>query len=271
MAYNEEDGMYYGYIYKIVNDVNDKVYIGQTRRTIEQRWKDHCNSIYTSRYNCILYNAMIKYGIDRFSVIQLGEYKFENENDLIARLNEEEIKYIQEFNAVRPNGYNLTAGGNNDAESQKEPVDKYTTSGVFVATYDSIFDASLSIDDCKSTSHISECCQGKLHTAYGFVWRYKGDPFDKYEILSKNCVAIDKYTTNGILIATYLSITDGLRDTGLDTSAISSICSCCYGNHRTAYGFVWRIHGKPFDKYEVAYKKEKRPTSYQNRCIYEYS
>lgn len=30
-----------GYIYKITNQINNKVYIGQTSRTIEKRWKDH--------------------------------------------------------------------------------------------------------------------------------------------------------------------------------------------------------------------------------------
>ena len=30
-----------GYIYKIINDINDKIYIGQTIRTIEERWKEH--------------------------------------------------------------------------------------------------------------------------------------------------------------------------------------------------------------------------------------
>lgn len=28
-----------GFIYKIVNDINDKVYIGQTSGTIEERYK----------------------------------------------------------------------------------------------------------------------------------------------------------------------------------------------------------------------------------------
>ena len=30
MAYNQETGLYEGFIYKITNDINDKVYIGQT-------------------------------------------------------------------------------------------------------------------------------------------------------------------------------------------------------------------------------------------------
>lgn len=248
MAYNEKDGMYYGYIYKIINNVNDKVYIGQTRRTIKQRWKDHCNSIYTSRYNCILYNAMVKYGVECFNIVQLGEYKFENESDLTIKLNEEEIKYIQEYNSLKPNGYNLTAGGNNDAESQREPVDKYTISGIFVATYGSIFEASLSVDECKSATHISECCKGKLHTAYGFVWRYKGDNFDKYQIPRSKYELIDKYSLDGVLLETLF-----INDINYN---IEVVCKCCAGINKTAYGFVWRIHGEPFDKYEVAYKKK---------------
>lgn len=30
-----------GFIYKISNDINDKVYIGKTNFTIEDRWKEH--------------------------------------------------------------------------------------------------------------------------------------------------------------------------------------------------------------------------------------
>lgn len=37
MAYNKETGMWEGYIYKIWNDINDKIYIGQTYSTIKER------------------------------------------------------------------------------------------------------------------------------------------------------------------------------------------------------------------------------------------
>ena len=30
------------YIYKIINNVNQKNYIGKTTRTIEERFKEHC-------------------------------------------------------------------------------------------------------------------------------------------------------------------------------------------------------------------------------------
>lgn len=34
-----------GIIYKITNDVNNKVYIGQTTSLIENRWENHCEEV----------------------------------------------------------------------------------------------------------------------------------------------------------------------------------------------------------------------------------
>ena len=31
------------YIYKIINNINQKIYIGKTSSTIEKRFKEHCN------------------------------------------------------------------------------------------------------------------------------------------------------------------------------------------------------------------------------------
>lgn len=47
-----------GFIYKIINDINDKIYVGMTRYTIENRWKEHKTNY---RYkNTHLYSAMKK-------------------------------------------------------------------------------------------------------------------------------------------------------------------------------------------------------------------
>ena len=34
------------YIYKIINDVNDKIYIGKTECSIEKRFKEHCSDAF---------------------------------------------------------------------------------------------------------------------------------------------------------------------------------------------------------------------------------
>ena len=66
-----------GLIYKIVNDINNKVYIGKTTRTIEIRWKDHIkdsNLKIVSKFH----NAINKYGIEHFH-IELVEDNIPNE------------------------------------------------------------------------------------------------------------------------------------------------------------------------------------------------
>jgi len=56
--------MYEGFIYKIWNDVNDCFYIGRTYRTIEKRWKEHCN--YSVDHNSNLYIAIREIGLNHF-------------------------------------------------------------------------------------------------------------------------------------------------------------------------------------------------------------
>ena len=94
-----------GAIYKIYNDVNDKVYIGQTVRTAERRWAEHKNAAINELYReTILYNAMRKYGVDKFHMIVIRECD-ESELDYYEEL------YINAYNSLAPNGYNMTTGG----------------------------------------------------------------------------------------------------------------------------------------------------------------
>lgn len=88
-----------GYIYKITNKVNGKSYIGQTRYTIEFRWRQHIHK----KDNTYFHNAIKKYGVDNFIVEKLEECNIED-------LNEKEIYYIAKYNTFK-DGYNLTIGG----------------------------------------------------------------------------------------------------------------------------------------------------------------
>lgn len=56
------------FIYKITNDINQKIYIGMTERTIKERFKEHCQEYKRERAEKRpLYSAMKKYGIEHFS------------------------------------------------------------------------------------------------------------------------------------------------------------------------------------------------------------
>ena len=71
MSFNKETGMYEGYIYKIINDVNDKVYIGQTMATTNIRFSQHIFDSKHKTHKSMLYNAMNKYGHNNFHIIEL--------------------------------------------------------------------------------------------------------------------------------------------------------------------------------------------------------
>lgn len=90
------------FIYKIVNNVNNKLYIGKTYKTIEQRYKQHCrDSKNKNYYNRPLYRAMNKYGIENFSVELVEETDTPEER---------ERYWIEYYNSYK-NGYNATLGG----------------------------------------------------------------------------------------------------------------------------------------------------------------
>ena len=52
-----------GFIYKITNKVNGKSYIGQTRNTVEFRWRQH----YKAKDNKYFHRAIQKYGKENFA------------------------------------------------------------------------------------------------------------------------------------------------------------------------------------------------------------
>lgn len=93
-----------GYIYKITNDINNKVYIGQTIKPVQKRWQQHiCNSSKEYFEQIALYKAFKKYGVEHFYIEEIEEVK----NEL---LDEKEKYYIKIYDSYN-NGYNSTIGG----------------------------------------------------------------------------------------------------------------------------------------------------------------
>jgi group I intron endonuclease len=103
-------------IYKIVNSINGKVYIGQTSRTIEQRWKEYRNDA-KRRPTRPIENAISKYGIDNFTIEVI--YTANSINDL----NSKEIELIKFYNSTDRNmGYNIEIGGKNSPMSEETKI-----------------------------------------------------------------------------------------------------------------------------------------------------
>lgn len=127
-----------GFIYKITNRVNNKVYIGQTHFTIEHRYKQHIKNFNIEHRQQPLYKAFAKYGIENFSVEMVEEVECE-------KLNEREIYWIAYYDSFR-NGYNATLGGNGQlyqwTDSQYEEIKSLYLSGFTTKKIAELFNVS---------------------------------------------------------------------------------------------------------------------------------
>lgn len=86
-------------IYRITNLLNDKVYIGQTQRTLKERMNEHFSgSLYIDR-------MIQKYGRENF------KYEIIEKCSKLEELNEREMFWIAKFNCKFSNGYNFKDGG----------------------------------------------------------------------------------------------------------------------------------------------------------------
>ena len=126
-------------------------------------------------------------------------------------------------------------------EYKLAPVDKYSTKGEFICSYDSMVDANLDLGIDSASSHIAECCKGKLYTAYDYVWRYKDEAFDKYPVKQKRFTKCVKCDLNDNPLEVFDCIRDACISIGKDPKKDNShITSCCKGKRKTAYGYKWK-------------------------------
>jgi group I intron endonuclease len=95
-----------GVIYKLTSP-SGKSYIGQTKRTIEKRIKEHFKC---PGYCIALENAIKKYG-DKMEYEVLLEVNDE-------QLNFYEIRMIQLYDTIEPKGYNIRTGGSVSQHSE---------------------------------------------------------------------------------------------------------------------------------------------------------
>lgn len=109
----------YGYIYLITNIINGKQYVGQTMRSIEERWEGHVNSVLKieKMSNNSLAQAILDHGEPAFSLKQIDTAATYSE------LNKLERYWIKKLNTIAPNGYNLNRGGSGVSKGQPVTID----------------------------------------------------------------------------------------------------------------------------------------------------
>lgn len=178
------------FVYKILNDVNDKVYIGQTTESLENRFKRHCG--YQIKDGTYFHRAIKKYGASHFH-IELVKECFSQEE-----LNEEEYKAISSY--PKSSLYNTKyekgkCGGdtlsNNPNKkliakklSESKIGEKNPRSRIVKATnvstgetliFGSALEAVRELIDPFSEDHspVTRRCRGKIKKFYRNVWKFE--------------------------------------------------------------------------------------------------
>jgi group I intron endonuclease len=108
-----------GCVYVVINKINGKPYVGKTIGSLRKRRNGHESD---ARQGSRLYfhNALRKYGFDAFSWHEICS------GDVEKELSQAEQSSIQFFSSLRPNGYNLTTGGegNSPVKEVREKISK---------------------------------------------------------------------------------------------------------------------------------------------------
>ena len=207
-----------GYIYKITNLQNNKIYIGKTTTRIQERFSKHiyeANTPNTKGYMFILHKAFRKYGINNFNIEQIEEI----DNSL---LNDREIYWINFYNSMIPNGYNMTFGGEGNTKINYKLVYELWDSGKSISQIASILNHSIS----------------QLKIILSSYKNFNNEENNRRTInaTKKQVGQYDKNTNK--LIKIHDSIKDAAVAVDVDRSCISR---CCSGKKKSCRGFVWKF------------------------------
>lgn len=207
------------YVYKITNDINDKMYIGQTSRTLDERFAEHCREACSQRTkNRPLYEAMLKYGIEHFSIELIEETNNSKERET----------YWIEYYGTFKNGYNATFGGDG-----KKYID-----------YDLVVETYKQIGNMKETAQKLGICAESVRNILDIK---KESHRSTAEILiDRHGKMINMFDLDGTYLQTFTTAYDAARyliKNGFTNCKLSTIrthiVEVCRGTRKSAAKFKW--------------------------------
>ena len=242
------------YIYRIYNKLDNKSYIGKTKRHYSIRINEH----FRKENNRHLNNAFEKYGKENFDYEILEECKTEEE------LNSKEIFYIEKY---KENCYNFRSGGEGGSHSEETKLkisksncgkklteaslEKLKIAGkkasdkakkkVICINNNEIFESTKACGKVLmlSPSSVAACCNKKIsYVGKGLVFRFL-DNYSKEEKIEN--IEIKRMVREVQCIETgeiFSSPSVAGKKIGI---AGSIIANCCKGKLKTAYrGLHWK-------------------------------
>lgn len=171
------------YIYKITNQVNHKIYIGYTSRTLDRRFYEHgWEAKNQERKTTPLHSAILKYGQENF-IIEPVE-KFDEKEKSWQEL---EKFYISYFNCLIPNGYNILPGGNEPPKNYGDRNSKSKISDEQMKDlYAMLKDVNISYDEICNKFKISKSSLYNINSGKQRHNCFIDYPIRKYDIYILN-------------------------------------------------------------------------------------
>ena len=199
------------YIYQIVNDINDKIYIGKTERSLKERWREHCRDFQKRDFEKRpLYSAMKKYGIEHFHIELIEETLNPEERERYWIEQKRSFKY----------GYNATTGGDGSS---------YLDYDLIIATY----------KQTGSLIETAKLCQCHEKSVSAILDIYHINKKTSAEVnFEKNSKIVHQYDLQGNYLRSFGS-THAAADY-LGKHGVSHIADVCKGKRKTAYGYKWK-------------------------------
>jgi len=244
-------------IYSVTNNVNDKVYIGQSI-DVERRWLQHKYG----KGNIILRNAIKKYGVENFTfsvleIINTDNKTKEQITEELTFLEQKWFDYKKPF--LRENGYNIQKTSkpnltpNRDIHFGKKiskikidnnhtgkNIKQYDLYGNFIREWKSAAEVERVLGF--KAENISASCLRKSKSSNRFIWRFLNDNITEtdnelYNTRPKPITRkIKQLTINGELIKTWSSFKELVNTSEFDNRPVKD---CCLGNRPNYKGYVW--------------------------------
>lgn len=242
------------------------VYIGQAI-DLDSRKIKHKKNISDKTHTEDFYKALREFGWENFSYEVLAEFEEYDPN----RLNELETYFIEKYNSIKPNGYNMVPGGSNGAGlAKRKKVLQYDLNGNFIAEYPSAHQAAYATKI--NFSSICCCCRQEISHTKEFQWKYADDERKIQPIKVKiTRRPVGQYDLNYNLLNIYSTLQEANEKTGIAKATISNVCC---GKGKTAGGYVWRYLDNLFfvkEKISCGNKKAVLQFDKEGNFIQEYS